>query len=438
MIQRAWLAPDALDARIAFYAYAAVAGVGGFILAAWGQIWLGSDLPGMPWGKAALIRVFGSILIAAAVFAIGFAKVEDPPSRHRALLWFAIGHAVVFLMVASQQFAIGDSWNSELGDSVARLLNVVVFLLFALWGTAAGLAYKLPPSATTLFHRDSPSTTERVRAAYEQQIRQTARQEERNRLARDLHDAIKQQIFVIRTAAATAQVRFDSDRVGARQAIDQVSESAGDAMTEMEVMLDQLQAAPLETTGLVESIRKQCEALKFRTGADVDFEVGTLPANATFVPGAQEAVLRVAQEALSNVARHARSGRVHVKLESIGNQLTLTIRDNGGGFDPNRASGGMGIHNMSKRAEEFDGDFEIIGKPGDGTRIRFSVPFAVTMAESYKRQTLVSAAFLVPYFAFAVWRGDPLLLAFCVVLGSFHARSAFAWYRLRQPREANQ
>jgi len=387
----------------------------------------------MPWGKAALIRVFGSILIAAALFAVGFAKIEDPPSRHRALLWFAIGHAVVFLIVSIQQETI---WNSEFGDSVGLLLNWTVLLLFIFWGSTAGQVAGLPPSVNTLFQRDSPTTAERVRAAYEQQIREAARQEERNRLARDLHDAIKQQIFVIRTAAATAQARFDSDRDGTRKAIDQVRESARDAMTEMEVMLDQLQAAPLENTGLVAGLKKQCEALRFRIGADVDFEVGTLPANAAFAPGAQEAVFRVAQEALSNIARHARASQVSVILDAIGNQLTLTIRDNGRGFDPNRASGGLGIHNMRKRAEEFDGDFELIGRPGDGTRIRFSVPFAVTMADYYRRQMVAQAVFLFPFAVLTVWSGRWEAILICVLLMVFVGRSALAWYRLRQPREA--
>jgi len=98
----------------------------------------------------------------------------------------------------------------------------------------------------------------------------------------------------------------------------------------------------------------------------------------------------------------------------------------------------MGIGNMRKRSEEFDGDFEIISRPGDGTCIRFSVPFAVTMADNYRKQALTGAVFLVPYFVISVWRRDPVLLAICAVMGSFLARTAYAWYRLRQPREANQ
>lgn len=104
------------------------------------------------------------------------------------------------------------------------------------------------------------STTDPVRSRDEQRIRDAAAQEERNRLARDLHDAIKQQIFAIQTSAATAETRFDADPAGAREAVAHVRQSAREAMAEMEAMLDHLRVVPLENAGLVEAIRKQAEA----------------------------------------------------------------------------------------------------------------------------------------------------------------------------------
>ena len=194
---------------------------------------------------------------------------------------------------------------------------------------------------------------------YEQQIRQGVRQEERARLARDLHDAVKQQLFVIQTAAATVQTRFDTDADGARIAIEQVRSSTREAMTEMNVMLDQLQAAPLENTGLIASLRQQCEALGFRTGAEVAFEPGALPAETALPPGAREAVLRAAQEALSNVARHARAKTVQVALAVEGPDLVLTVRDDGSGIVAKPGSSGMGMANLAARAQEIGGRFEL-------------------------------------------------------------------------------
>ena len=105
-------------------------------------------------------------------------------------------------------------------------------------------------------------------------------------------------------------------------------------MTEMEVMLEQLQAAPLENAGLVASVRKQCDALGFRTGARVTFDVGTLPADSALDPGTRQALFRVAQEALANVARHARARNISVSLGSIDGQLVLTVQDDGSGIKP--------------------------------------------------------------------------------------------------------
>ena len=146
-----------------------------------------------------------------------------------------------------------------------------------------------------------------LRSQYAEQIRRAARQEERARLARDLHDAVKQQLFVIQTAAATVQARFENDPVGARQSVDHIRTAAREAVVEMQALIEQLQAAPLENVGLAEALKKQCEALGFRTGARIDLAVGELPRSDALPPGAHEAIFRTAQEALANIGRHARA-----------------------------------------------------------------------------------------------------------------------------------
>ncbi|MBI3679170.1 MAG: hypothetical protein HY235_02010 [Acidobacteria bacterium] len=293
---------EAIDTRMVFRVYAVLACLAGFVLMSWGPMWLGADLAGQRWGKAALIRVLGSIVIAAGCCAAGFAAVDHPPARRRGLFWFAAGHAVLWLVVFTQRIAI---WGPGLAEGATQLLGAVVLVLFYLWGTSEGESAR--GTLISLFGGSAPDSAERLRSQYEQQIREAARQEERNRLARDLHDSIKQQIFVMQTAAATAQARFDGDQAGAKEALDQVRGSAREAMTEMQVMLDQLRAVPLENAGLIESLKKQCEALGFRTGARVEFKIENLPPTEALPPGAHEAILRAAQEALANVGRHART-----------------------------------------------------------------------------------------------------------------------------------
>jgi signal transduction histidine kinase len=149
-------------------------------------------------------------------------------------------------------------------------------------------------------------------------------------------------------------------------------------MTEMEAMLDQLRAAPLDNAGLVAALRKQCEALGFRTGAVVTFTADALPSDDALGPGARPAVLRVAQEALANVARHGRAGHVTVTLGSINDDLRLTVTDDGAGFDRGSASAGMGLRNMQSRAADVDGRLAITSPPGQGTTVSLSIPALAT------------------------------------------------------------
>lgn len=184
---------------------------------------------------------------------------------------------------------------------------------------------------------------------------------------------MKQQLFVIQTAAATAQARFDDDRAGAAEALEHVRTAAREATIEMEALLDELQAAPMENTGLIEAIKKQCEALALRTGAEVRFEPGTLPPAGSLRPGAHEAIYRVAQEALANVARHARASRVLVSLQWNATRLVLRVSDDGTGVDASVAGKGMGISNMRERAAEIGGQL-LIAPGSPGTEVVLSVP----------------------------------------------------------------
>src|SRR5574341_771054 len=181
-----------------------------------------------------------------------------------------------------------------------------------------------------------------------QQTREAGAQAERNRLARELHDSIKQQIFSIHMSAAAAQARAESDPEGARAALGDVRRSAQEAMVEMNALLQQLSPAPLEKVGLVQALRDQCEALGYRTGADVQVEIGDLPDDDRLPPGAQDSLFRIVQEALSNIARHARAGRVQVALAHDGAEgpVSLNIRDDGQGFDTGISSRGMGLTNI--------------------------------------------------------------------------------------------
>jgi signal transduction histidine kinase len=372
--------PDFVDSAAVLRVYSYLAGVVGLVIAAWGPMW--TPAVAGDWEPFLITRVVGAVVIAAALCAAGLERIDDPISRHRALFWFFLAHAVVAGMVTVQEIVIRGRLDVAAGALVGTSL-----ILFHFW------AYPVAPAprraiatrhgGVTRHDRSGgllpPPTLRSVaqlRSEYEHRIRMAAQQEERYRLARDVHDGVKQQLFVIQTAAATAQERLTADAAGAGDALIQVRTATREAMTELDAMLRQMQAAPVANSGLAAALREQCEALAFRTGIEVDCRLGTLPEESRLPLGAQEAVFRVAQEALANIGRHARGRHASLTLDTRDNALRLVIADDGRGFDPSSLRGGMGTPNMQQRAVEIGGHLTIDSNVGSGTTIRLDVPLA--------------------------------------------------------------
>ena len=210
-------------------------------------------------------------------------------------------------------------------------------------------------------------------------VQDTAAQQERNRLARDLHDSIKQQIFSIHMSAAAAQARWTHDPQGAQTALDDVRRSAQEAMVEMNALLQEVAPAPLEKVGLVQALHDQCKALGYRSGAEVQIEIGELPDDDQLPAGAQQSVFRIVQEALSNIARHARAHHVSVSLGRHEQRLVLQIVDDGQGFEMAKAETGMGLTNLRQRVMELHGTLDITSSPGAGTQLRAAIPLVASV-----------------------------------------------------------
>ena len=377
------LRQEGIDCRLVLQIYGWLAIIAGLNITGTGI----RGLPGVPLAYASFIWIIGMAVAAAGCAAWGLALNADPVSRRHGLQLFAIGHVLVGLIVWWEQAAYWEEQGLSVWVAFMPLVTGGVLLLAAMKPT--------PPADS------SDAASGRIRAHYNEHILQIARREERARLARDLHDAVKQQLFVIQTAAATAQTRFDDDPAGAREAVTQVRVAAREATTEMEALLDELQAAPMENTGLVEALKKQCEALELRTGAHVSFEPGTLPAAGSLKPGAHEAIYRVAQEALANVARHARATEVKLSLESSLTQLELRVCDNGAGFGGDAVRRGMGLGNMDARAQEIGGRVSI-SQRAPGTEVVLSVPLT---HPAVRRAWQAAAAFSILVISNLVFYG---------------------------------
>lgn len=283
-------------------------------------------------------------------------------------------------------------------------------------GALGGIMAKLQ----ILAERERPFA--HLRQQHMQQASEAAAQETRNRLARDLHDSIKQQLFSINISAAAAQARLAQDLAEATAALADVRTSAKAALVEMNALLLQLSPEPLAKVGLVQALQEQAEALGYRSGANVEVAIGALPDDEQFPLGAQEALFRTAQEALSNVARHARAEQVRLRLESgewevetdsshtLISGLLLEIQDDGQGFETAAVASGMGLSNMHQRVQEVGGHLHITAAPEQGTIVQIVIPLEDVIVAA-KEQEMYKPDHALNRFALVTLGGGVALAA---------------------------
>jgi signal transduction histidine kinase len=198
--------------------------------------------------------------------------------------------------------------------------------------------------------------------------------EERSRLAHELHDAVSQKLFSLRLTAQAAAALVDRDPVRAKDELQQVAALAAEAAEELRAAVVELRPAALDEDGLVATLRTQVQVLDRAHSAHVTFDSRGVRA----LPAAQEeAVLRVAQEALHNALRHSGAAHVGVTLEKRGSGAVLRVSDDGGGFEPRetrRAGRHLGLVSMRDRTNGVGGALSVESAPGKGTTIEMEVP----------------------------------------------------------------
>ncbi|MBO9663199.1 sensor histidine kinase [Dokdonella sp.] len=186
---------------------------------------------------------------------------------------------------------------------------------------------------------------------------------ERQRLARDLHDTVKQKAFALNLQLATAR-RLLADAPGAER-LELAQKLTQQIQQELGQILDELRSDAAELP-LAERLRARAIDWSHSSGIVPSFELEDMPALA---PRQEESLLRIVDEALANVLRHAGATRVAIALRREGERWSLTVSDDGRGSDHARAAG-MGLNNMRERAEALpQGRFRLDSAPGNGTRI---------------------------------------------------------------------
>ncbi|MFD5103953.1 sensor histidine kinase [Streptomyces cinereoruber] len=210
------------------------------------------------------------------------------------------------------------------------------------------------------------------------QAREAGVADERRRLAAEIHDTIAQGLTGVVTQLQAASAAPDRDRAEPhlRRAADLARHSLGEARRSVR----NLSPVALEHDALPDALRKTVEEWAERTGVDTRFTVtGT---EAPLHDEVAATLLRIAQEALSNTARHSGAARAGVTLSYMGDEITLDVRDDGRGFDPlarperDGDGGGFGLDGMRARVERLTGTVTVETAPGEGTAVSARVPLA--------------------------------------------------------------
>lgn len=207
-----------------------------------------------------------------------------------------------------------------------------------------------------------------------EQAREQAADEERQHLARELHDSVSQAIYAVVLTSHAAKKRLHSDPAQSEAALDNVIELAEAALAEMRALIFELRPEALAEVGLVGALGRQLDGLELRHSLLTQRQLGEEP-DLPFET--KQVLLRVAQEALHNVAKHARAKLVSVRAASNGGRLTLEVADDGVGFDTSRSyPGHLGLTSMHERVHSLGGRLSVTSAPGAGTTVRVEVPLS--------------------------------------------------------------
>lgn len=207
---------------------------------------------------------------------------------------------------------------------------------------------------------------------WREQVKFTAVIEERQRLARELHDAVSQQLFAISMTATAVSRTIEKDWERARRQVQLIEEMAAVAQSEMRALLLHLRPVHLEGKTLAQALERLVSELQAKVPMDISIQVDR---SILFHATAEDHLFRIAQEALSNTLRHAKASKMDITLVRDGQMAKLSFTDNGTGFDQEeKKQASYGLLTMEERIHELGGRIAIMTAPGEGTAIEMWVP----------------------------------------------------------------
>jgi signal transduction histidine kinase len=204
-----------------------------------------------------------------------------------------------------------------------------------------------------------------------------AQEEERKRIAREIHDDYSQRLALLALDLENLAEESGNSSVDAGQRLHQVWDGIAEIGADLHSLSHRLHSSTLDSLGLVAGVKAFCAEFAEQQDMQVDFADKNIPSD---VPGDVALCLfRIVQEGLRNIKRHSGADRAEVRLEGLAGKLHLSVADRGRGFDVNNRSprDGIGIRSMEERLRSLGGQLEVKSRPMGGTRIYAWVPLTV-------------------------------------------------------------
>lgn len=205
-----------------------------------------------------------------------------------------------------------------------------------------------------------------------EEARKVATLEERQRMARELHDSVSQALYGIALGTHAAREQLERAPQKLDSTLDYILAMSATAVAEMRALVFELRPESLEQEGLIAALTRQADAVRARAGIVLRSRLCMEPPASL---DAKEAIYRIAQEALQNIVKHAHAHNVLLSLRLDGERLVLEVTDDGTGFNPDeRFPGHFGMSTMKERAHRLDGTLDITSQAGVGTIVSASIP----------------------------------------------------------------
>ncbi len=290
------------------------------------------------------------------------AQIALVSDRRWRRIWFVATYAVMAIgMLAFQDFP---------GSVALMLLYGAGYFLIASYATVTEEEERAEAQARALVGELQIANQQLVESAAT--IESLAIVDERNRLARELHDSVSQSLYGLVLSSEAARRNLASGHTeGISEELDAMSGAARSALAEMRLLIYELRPSEIEEHGLQRALETRLATVERRAGLQTELEYEV----SRDLPIRTEIELeRIATEALTNVVRHSHATRVKVVIRQQGDGVVLDVRDDGTGFDPGAAATGFGLRGMRERAERLGGTLVIQSRPDEGTFVQVEAP----------------------------------------------------------------